>query len=155
MSEAARRCIVVGIDASDNARQALRWAAARAEPGDVVELVHVWSRDVVAGRDPAASGGSGRETTAASAAEEAVNRLLYDTADEVLEDEDRELLDLRFTSLCGHAADELIERASGADLLVVGRRGVGGFRALLVGSVSDDVVRLAPCPVAVIPPGAP
>jgi nucleotide-binding universal stress UspA family protein len=42
-------------------------------------------------------------------------------------------------------ADEL-----GAGLVVVGSRGLGGMRRTLIGSVSDSVVRHAPCPVMVI-----
>ena len=41
----------------------------------------------------------------------------------------------------------------GADVAVVGSRGRGGLRRALLGSVSDHVVRHAPCPVLVVPPG--
>jgi nucleotide-binding universal stress UspA family protein len=51
----------------------------------------------------------------------------------------------------GQPADVLCDQASEADLLVVGSRGLGGFRGLLLGSVSQQVVHHAPCPVVVVP----
>jgi nucleotide-binding universal stress UspA family protein len=52
----------------------------------------------------------------------------------------------------GRADVEIVELAEelGADIIVVGSRGLGGFRRVLIGSVSDSVVRHAPCPVLIV-----
>ncbi len=51
--------------------------------------------------------------------------------------------------VAGAPALELIGAARGADLLVVGSRGGGGFARLTMGSVSSQVAHHAPCPVVV------
>lgn len=51
----------------------------------------------------------------------------------------------------GQSAAQLLEAATGAEMLVVGARGAGGFRGLIFGSTADQVVRHAPCPVVVVP----
>lgn len=50
----------------------------------------------------------------------------------------------------GQPAEVLLDEARGASLIVVGNRGRGGFTSLLLGSVSQQVVHHAPCPVLVI-----
>lgn len=58
----------------------------------------------------------------------------------------RELTDI------GDPADVIIAQAAalGADLIVMGSRGMGPIQGLLLGSVSEEVVRRAPCPVTVV-----
>jgi nucleotide-binding universal stress UspA family protein len=54
--------------------------------------------------------------------------------------------------LKGRAADTLIMAAEGADMLVVGSRGRGGFRGLLLGSVSQQIAQHASCAVVIVRP---
>jgi nucleotide-binding universal stress UspA family protein len=56
------------------------------------------------------------------------------------------------TAVHGLPVDELIKASQGADMLVLGRRGFGGFARLMMGSVTDQVSRHAHCAVLVVPP---
>lgn len=51
----------------------------------------------------------------------------------------------------GDASEVLLRLADGAELVVVGSRGLGGFKGLLLGSVGHHVTHRALCPVVVIP----
>lgn len=51
------------------------------------------------------------------------------------------------------AAAALISAAEGADVLVVGSRGHGGFARLVLGSVSEQLAHHAPCPLTIVRPG--
>jgi nucleotide-binding universal stress UspA family protein len=55
--------------------------------------------------------------------------------------------------LYGHQAAALIDESSRADLLVVGRRGHGGFLGMRLGSVSQHCVNAAHCPIVVVRSG--
>lgn len=54
--------------------------------------------------------------------------------------------------LSGHVADEIVDwaRENSVDLIVIGKRGLGTIRELLLGSVSHKTVQLAPCPTMVV-----
>lgn len=60
-----------------------------------------------------------------------------------------------FVAGTGRPAEVLLSEAVGAELLVVGSRGSGGFSGLIMGSVSQKVLAHADCPVAVLHPGVP
>jgi nucleotide-binding universal stress UspA family protein len=53
--------------------------------------------------------------------------------------------------LHGTAGKRLVESSQGVELLVVGSRGIGGFRGLVTGSTATQVIGHAHCPVVVVP----
>ncbi|MDF2748316.1 MAG: putative stress protein, partial [Propionibacteriaceae bacterium] len=59
-------------------------------------------------------------------------------------------VDVRISISKGSPAKVLIDMSQGADLMVVGSRGHGGFAGMLLGSVSQHVVAHAACPVVVL-----
>nr|WP_295118318.1 universal stress protein [uncultured Leifsonia sp.] len=59
--------------------------------------------------------------------------------------------DVRFIGALGDPGQALVDAASAAALLVVGNRGRGGFRSLLLGSVSSHSAHRAVCPTLVVP----
>ena len=58
--------------------------------------------------------------------------------------------DVTLLTPCGHVAKELLAAADGADLLVVGSRGRGGFRSAVLGSTANYCVHHATCPVMIV-----
>lgn len=135
--------IVVGIDGSDEARRALRSASAEARlRGAALEVVHVVP-DAVMLANP---------VLIAPPPEEKVHTFGREVIDRSLSDVDTAGLEVERTVLRGQAARGLCERARGAELLVVGSRGLGGFKGLMAGSVTHQVVAHAPCPVLVVVP---
>ena len=134
--------IVVGVDGSDASMDALRFAAAEAR-------LRAASLRVVCGWTlPVAQGGPGAAWPDPTIFEEAAQR----TVDSALTAIASELEGIAVESRTpvGGGASALLESCSDADLVVVGSRGRGGFKGLLLGSVSQQVVLHAPCPVVVV-----
>jgi nucleotide-binding universal stress UspA family protein len=59
-------------------------------------------------------------------------------------------VDIRRRPVCGTSATQLVRASAGAELFVVGARGVSGVRSQRLGSVSDALLHRADCPVAVV-----
>jgi nucleotide-binding universal stress UspA family protein len=141
--------IVVGVDATEQAAAALRWAVEEATLRDAtIDAVHAWSympmpTSVDGGLVPMAwsEGPDARDTV-----REAAERLARDTVRSVVGDEAR----VQVSVVEGDPADALLAAAAGADLLVVGNRGRGGLAQAVLGSTSARVADHAPCPVVVL-----
>jgi nucleotide-binding universal stress UspA family protein len=139
--------IIVGIDGSDHSRYALEWAireaAVRHAPLTVLTVqqavVGYWGGPVLY---------PGDEELA-----EKTRKMAQEETDTTLEKTGPESRPSSVTvrAVTGLPAEALIEAAADADMLVVGCRGAGGFKRLLMGSVSTQVTHHACCPVVVIP----
>jgi nucleotide-binding universal stress UspA family protein len=137
--------IVVGVDGSETARLAARWAAVEARlRGATLELVTAWE---VA---PAAHG-YGYVAIPEDFLKD-LTKAAEDTVAAALEVVRAEAPDAEVQTKVveGHAAQVLLEAAEGAELLVVGCRGLGGFRELVLGSVSQQCAHHARCPVVIV-----
>jgi nucleotide-binding universal stress UspA family protein len=131
--------VVVGIDDSKGSIAALEWAIDEADlHGAELTIVHAWSYPY--GLDsPAASVRDVMQVDAACVLDRAIERANARGGAKV----DSRLIE-------GNAAESIIEAAEGADLIVVGSRGRGGLRALLLGSVSSAVIHHTRCPTVVV-----
>jgi nucleotide-binding universal stress UspA family protein len=135
--------IVVGVDASEHATRAVRWAVEEARlRAAELEVVHAVHQPDIAAM-PAVLPMPTHEQLV-----DAGNQLV----DELLADVDTEGVAVSRDVRSGGAAGVLCARAEEADLVVVGARGLGGFRGLLLGSVTQQVVAHSPKPVVVVVP---
>ena len=148
MGDVAGR-IVVGIDGTEHAAAALRWAAEEAAlRSATLVAVHAWS--FVPVTTPADSGlvpmawTDSMEVLDASRA--AAERTAAEQVREVLGEDNDVVLDV----VEGGPADVLVAAAADADLLVVGNQGRGNLASALLGSTSAEVADAAPCPVVIV-----
>lgn len=139
------RRVIVGVDGSDGSKAALRWAAAEAERWDV-PLVAVWAWEfspLIVATDAPTELDELSRAVATRLRETLVAELGEDGADRV---EPLIVEDAPVRAILDTATED--------DLIVVGSRGLGGFKGLVLGSVSQQVMHYSPCPVTVVhPPG--
>ncbi len=139
------RRIVVGVDGSASSKAALAWAVRQAEiTGASVEAVIAWHYPIMVGGVPFAPIGPLYTADYAEYAALVLNGAMLETVDP------DGPVKVSSTVREGSAAQVLLEVSSGADLLVVGSRGHGGFTEAVLGSVSQACVHHARCPVVIV-----
>ncbi|WP_026127158.1 universal stress protein [Nocardiopsis xinjiangensis] len=141
--------VVVGVDSSYNARRALGLAVdmTAENEGDLV-VVNSW--EVPYPYDPVAMTAAGfqpQENVFEKQSEELVSELLSD----VLEDRDDVNIEVRAVRTQSNPVDAVLRAAEDADAIVVGSRGRGTVRGLLLGSVSQGILHRSRVPVIVLP----
>ena len=135
--------IVVGVDGSGAAAVAVEWAVElAAQVGATLHLVsafelrygwiEAYEPDIEKWR---------------AEAQRATNAMLDDMVDNVSGPN----VEITRAVVEAPAARALFDESKDADLLVVGSRGLGGFKGLLLGSVSQQCVQHSDCPVVVVP----
>ena len=139
--EKNERFIVVGVDGSEPSLKALRWAAQQARlTGATLRVLTTWEVATGTGWVPTFPVDYDPQAVARQALDEAVTETLGADPDVAVE---RVVME-------GHAAPVLLAAAKDADLLVVGSHGHGAFAGMLIGSVSEHLVRHAPCAIVVV-----
>ena len=139
--------IVVGVDHSAGAKAALRFALEEARLRQAtLRVVHAWQLGYIGatGLEGALPAIGGELEDFRQGAEAALEETLTDVG----ADTDGVAIERRVDQ--GTAAAVLVEESRGADLLVVGSRGHGGFAQLLLGSVSQQCAQHAFCPVVIV-----
>ena len=142
-ADAPVKRIVVGVDGSASAQAALAWAVQEAAiTGAVVEAVCAYVSTIAVSPHPAVP------TVSMERFREGASRILRDA---ILRVEVPAGVTISPVVSWGQAADVLSACAADADLVVMGTRGLGGVKGLLLGSVTHRVMTRVGCPVVVLP----
>lgn len=134
--------IVAAVDGSEASKRALRWGITEAElRGVTLAVVNAWHQPFVGTTYPTAMFDP-------AVFQEAADAVL----DEALTACDPGDVTIERVTAEGTPASVVLDAAADADLVVMGSRGLGGFKGMLLGSVTNHVTRHASCPVVVVPP---
>lgn len=139
--------IIVGIDGSVHSRRALQWALNEASIRHTPLTVLTVSQSVAgfSGSAVAYPGEEERAEKARDAAQQETDSVLGTIGAESRPPS------VTVRAVSGLPSEAILDAAGDADMIVVGSRGAGGFKRLLMGSVSAQVSTHAHCPVVVIP----
>lgn len=133
--------IVVGVDGSESSKQALRWAVRYAAATDAaIDAVMAWQL-------LSAYGWYSVDEDSRDVIKES-RKVLAETIIDAVGAQPPVTIHARVEQ--GHPAELLLHEAEGAELLVVGSRGHGGFMGALLGSISQYCAYHAPCPVVIV-----
>ena len=138
--------IVVGIDGSEGATDALKWAANEAKlRGSSLQIVYSWQYPLYVTSEPIYMPPPDKELIVHGAT---------DTAQKMATAAGLDAMGISYTieTPQGRPGPEMVRLAADAELMVVGSRGAGSVRELLLGSVSNYCAHHSPCPVVLIRP---
>jgi nucleotide-binding universal stress UspA family protein len=137
--------IVVGIDGSEHSDRALAWAIEEAKLRSArLQVISVWHVPALV------YGGPGFAPQLDSAVDEAFKDVADESARAAARTAREADVDVEMDVEHGQTVGRLLEAAEGADMLVVGSRGHGGFTGLLLGSVSAQCAHHASCPLVIV-----
>jgi nucleotide-binding universal stress UspA family protein len=137
--------VVVGVDGSVESLNALRWAAKyAAATGATVNALLSWHYPAAVGTAPIGHAPKQISSEVRMEMQETLDKAVTEVFGSPVPPS------VQADVVYGHPANTLVEASEHADLLVVGNRGHGAFRGMLVGSVSIHCVTNAVCPVVVV-----
>lgn len=138
--------IVVGIDGSEGATHALRWAAEEAKlRGSTLQIVYSWQYPLYVTSEPIYMPPPDKDL---------IIKAAIATAQKLVTDIGLAEMGVVYTieTPQGRPGAEVLRLAADAELLVVGSRGAGSVRELLLGSVSNYCAHHSTCPVVIVRP---
>ncbi|MUH50712.1 MAG: universal stress protein [Actinobacteria bacterium] len=138
--------IVVGIDGSEGSAHALKWAVDEAKlRSAALQIVYSWQYPLYVTSEPIYIPPPDKEVIMQSA---------NSTAERMIADAGVAAAGVPYTveTPQGRPGPEMVRLAADAELLVVGSRGAGSVRELLLGSVSNYCAHHATCPVVLVRP---